>query len=490
MLKIFPIVTDIKNEEEIPALSVLTCYRVDVKNFGSKDNTIDVETDQIVKEAPWLNDHKGCGKTIQSHLTQDTIKIKVKKDGFLRFDFRAQDKRYKEECFPVWVDYESIRINGKEILSHPISVWHDLPYTYELTVRDGQEIILKIKQKYHKYTEAEFKDLLEKLYLSSDSQNLIFKYYRDNIGFLENTYHEKRYSWDYVKNNYLTQEPKTVSIQNITENMCGRLQIDVGHTKFESILIPSNTKKLYVVLAVIGEANVRYPTFGRISWCEYFNGYFFSVDDPTRFEKGFAPAFYFGTGEENYTDYLLEIIKKIALVHNIGYEDIIFISSSNGGFASLLLSDQLPGSKCIALCPQVDVMRLDNNAFCKRMHIEDRRQDYSHRLKAVKILKNCESHFFIFSNLLSLHDREQMEILYTAANKKLKLGLTQLSENVRCLLTEIPAIDPHLTQPGVDFVRFIESTMTNPIAPEQEILYDEFVDELKNFHAQQLSGKI
>ena len=65
---------------------------------------------------------------------------------------------------PVWIDYKSIKIDGKEILSSPIKTWHDEPYRYEMAVKDGQTIGVEIKQTSHEYTKAELNALINEMY--------------------------------------------------------------------------------------------------------------------------------------------------------------------------------------------------------------------------------------------------------------------------------------------------------------------------------------
>ena len=88
--------------------------------------------------------------------------------------FRGICKEYENSHIPVWTDYKSIKINGNEVLSHPISVWHDNPYTYQLPVKNGQEVTLEIEQEFHPYMEDELRRLLLKMNSSS-------VYVKDNI---------------------------------------------------------------------------------------------------------------------------------------------------------------------------------------------------------------------------------------------------------------------------------------------------------------------
>ena len=156
-------VTDIFNN--------LTLYRLDIKNFGLESNTLKLEaTNDLISEPKWATNTQGIGKMIQGNAMSNIIKLKAINDGTLRLDFRGQDKRSEAKRFPLWIDYKSIKIDGKEILPMPIATWHDKPYRYEMPVKDGQEITVEIEQQYHQYTKEELKDVISKLNIISDEQ--------------------------------------------------------------------------------------------------------------------------------------------------------------------------------------------------------------------------------------------------------------------------------------------------------------------------------
>lgn len=152
-------------------LSTLTSYRIDFRNFGTEGNTIEVSAAEgEIYEPAWAITSQGIGKLLQGSGILNTVKIKVINDGVLRISFRGQDKRYKGERLPIWVDYKSIKVNNLEISTKPVATWHDKPFKYEMPVKNGQEIILEFEQSYHQYREDELKDLLIKL--GSDKNNI------------------------------------------------------------------------------------------------------------------------------------------------------------------------------------------------------------------------------------------------------------------------------------------------------------------------------
>ena len=62
--------------------------------------------------------------------------------------------------FPFWIDYTSIQINGREILSQPVAVWHDKPFRYEMPVEDGQDVYVAFETRYHQYSKWELQSVI------------------------------------------------------------------------------------------------------------------------------------------------------------------------------------------------------------------------------------------------------------------------------------------------------------------------------------------
>ena len=144
---------------------VLSTFRIDIKNTGSSQNDIVVSGEKISVFAPdWAKNTQGNGRTVQGRDSTSTIKIKAVLDGVLSFSFRGMDKRVDEQRVPLWIDYTSIKIDGKEILSTPIAVWHDKPFHYEIPVKNEQEISLEISWQYHPYLKEELENIVTLLY--------------------------------------------------------------------------------------------------------------------------------------------------------------------------------------------------------------------------------------------------------------------------------------------------------------------------------------
>lgn len=136
--------------------------RCDIKNVGSSKNDIRViESSQRAYSPDWLCDENGGGVVFSGKIKSVNAKITTIGDGILRIAFLGPDMRVDGKRVQLWIDYSSIKIDGAEILSAPISTWHDKTFIYEMPVTDGQVITLEFTQTPHKYTDDELNNLLE-----------------------------------------------------------------------------------------------------------------------------------------------------------------------------------------------------------------------------------------------------------------------------------------------------------------------------------------
>lgn len=127
-----------------------------------------------------------------------------------------------------------------------------------------------------------------------------------------------------------------------------------GHSGFPN-LVGGDTSKLLVYLNATDPRGLG-VNFNRISWSVFFNTYALAVDDPTRKLNNIHIGWYFNSKLNiDYTTYIYEIVNNIAREYSIKYSDIIFIGSSNAGFAAIKLCSYFNESKAICFNPQFDV---------------------------------------------------------------------------------------------------------------------------------------
>ncbi len=201
--------------------------RIDIKNFGNENNAVEITTSAKVSQPMWFTNEQGQGQVVESNKKIQNITIKAIQDGNLCFDFRGQDKRFERVRFPVWADYKSIKIDGKEILSAPIATWHDKPFRYEMPVKDGQIVKVEVVQQYHQYSKDELKDVILKLNPNSE-------YIKENIEKLTN----KIYKKITVNNTTIKSSPQTTLFAKVKQNVQEKIKLWQDKLSFAHKIAP------------------------------------------------------------------------------------------------------------------------------------------------------------------------------------------------------------------------------------------------------------
>lgn len=268
------------------------------------------------------------------------------------------------------------------------------------------------------------------------------------------------------------------------------------HTTIKTFCKITSYKKIYVVLSAVGYQRDRYPIFFRVSWHPYFDGIILFMDDPTRDELKMSPSFYFGSKENNCLDCIKTIVTNIQENYNIQNKDITFISSSNGGFASLYLANEFEYSRCIALCPQLDVKLFLGikgfENFKSKVGIlnSDDEKAEKNRLNVYRIANNSRTKFFIYSNIAAVSDRNQIERFCNEIGFEYHLGLNQISDNFFLLITQFDNVDPHIVQPDENFVTYIDNFFWEDSLERKNIQVNSYMNLLKKSNECDFRSKI
>ena len=147
----------------------LSQTRIDIKNIGTKANAILIEAEGSRIATPgWFKNEQGTGQVLTNCAGKGKVRISTINAGKLTIIFRGPDVRFESKPFPLWNDYKSIKIDGKEVLSSPIAVWHNKPWHYEMPVKDGQEVWLEYERQPHPYSREELKETILKLNPTSE----------------------------------------------------------------------------------------------------------------------------------------------------------------------------------------------------------------------------------------------------------------------------------------------------------------------------------
>ena len=136
------------DSRDVKASVLLNKYRearVDIKNVGEKDNTIEIVeiSDSSFKSnyQKWFKNYHRRDCVISSLKTSLDFKIKVIQDGMLRVKLRTPNTKDKNgNTIPVYIDYSSLTIDGEEILEDNQLVSFDEPFVYKMDVSNSQII--------------------------------------------------------------------------------------------------------------------------------------------------------------------------------------------------------------------------------------------------------------------------------------------------------------------------------------------------------------
>ena len=88
----------------------------------------------------------GLGHVIQSQAGNIHLCIKCVGNGTLSIALRGNDVRNStNERLPFWIYYKELSVNGEEQLNSIYTVWHDKPYIFKKSVKDGEIVTFDIK---------------------------------------------------------------------------------------------------------------------------------------------------------------------------------------------------------------------------------------------------------------------------------------------------------------------------------------------------------
>ena len=126
--------------------------RIDIKNNGDENNSINIEkiSDKNVKiDYPdWFSDEYGNGMTIHSTSGNLYLKIRCNNPGKLIIKFRGPDIRdNNSERVPIFIKYTNIYINENNLNDSEKIVWHDTPFIYSKQVEDSEIVKIAVKWK-------------------------------------------------------------------------------------------------------------------------------------------------------------------------------------------------------------------------------------------------------------------------------------------------------------------------------------------------------
>lgn len=99
-----------------------------------------------LKQMGWMSKNNLQGYVVQKDGKNMDMIIKSLSDAKIKLSFRGLwEKDAENKMVEHWVKYTSINIDGNEILSEPVNVWHDKPFVYTIDAKNGAEYKIQIK---------------------------------------------------------------------------------------------------------------------------------------------------------------------------------------------------------------------------------------------------------------------------------------------------------------------------------------------------------
>lgn len=269
----------------------------------------------------------------------------------------------------------------------------------------------------------------------------------------------------------LASEAKKITLDDLASCSEDRVSIDVDGTVFENYIFYGKKERLYIFLSAIGDSNVEYPKFTRATWPLWLAFNSVLIDDPTRKELSFAPAFFIGSKNKENISKIIKLIQSFQKKFDVSEENTYIISSSNGGYAAIYIAKYL-NIKVIAYNPQFSIPTfidsLSDSSFVKLNYYLKSGFDLKEndiRLTAVDSFKNKHAKFFIYINISSKTDRDQLNFLSKNLDFKWNLGANRISDNLTLLIVEVDADNPHSVQPSFDATRIFIEYLAGNIGP-------------------------
>jgi len=134
------------NENENDVLIKYKTARIDIKNLGTNNNKIDIlnisDSSAKIDMPKWFCDDKGQGVIIESLAKSLNLKIKCIGDGDLSIALRGIDfKAFDKKRYPVYLKYNTFKINDKEFIDKHVVASHDSPFSINLkNIKDQENI--------------------------------------------------------------------------------------------------------------------------------------------------------------------------------------------------------------------------------------------------------------------------------------------------------------------------------------------------------------
>ena len=227
----------------------------------------------------------------------------------------------------------------------------------------------------------------------------------------------------------LNETDKKIHFEDLCEIPTGRFELTHGGVAFDCLFHPSKYKKLYIFLS--GAKTQSCVEFKRWSYYNMLDGAMLNIADPMyKYNNDLMLGWYYGTNDIDYRRLIVDIVLKIANLLNIAAENIVFISSSGGGAASIQCAGMIPNSIAAVINPQI---LLDLYFYSKTFQAKNKTNfnddKFNRRDSSYWVNKSPSSSFLFIINANSKEDIEQINHLmaYLDIKKPLYYGLNKFN---------------------------------------------------------------
>lgn len=205
--------------------------------------------------------------------------------------------------------------------------------------------------------------------------------------------------------------------------------------------------KLYVFFSGYRKSGESEPTFKRWSYYNYIEANMLNIDDQMcKLYPKLGLGWYYGTDEESYCDYIVDIIN--AFSEQNSFTEVIFFASSGGGYAALYCGCKIKGSTVIAINPQIKLNiypGYENFQNITGLNLSCR--DKFNRNYLPEMIKQAsETKFLLIENAACDMDMSQLEALCSELGTGFHYGLTRLMPNILLWVYEAESSAPHNAQ--------------------------------------------
>lgn len=234
-----------------------------------------------------------------------------------------------------------------------------------------------------------------------------------------------------INKSILEQSPKKIGFSEVDPMLDGRVNISLNEIEYECYFRRrENSGYLYVFFSGAKMGNDTLPLFKRWSYSEYLDCNSVCISDPMlRIWPKLRLGWYYGTEKECFISSIAEIVKKYADECGIPYSNIIFYSSSGGGYAAVYCASLIDNSVCAVINPQLSLEIDDySGKFEQITGIDLKCSDPLFRNDIVRIM-NPNSKYIIINNIRSSTDMKQLDYLRSKTQIAAPYGLSR-SNNI------------------------------------------------------------